>query len=129
MSEGRGRAWRWAGLLLGGLATFWWVVAVVGGILSGPGAQDRAGADLEGIGVVVMVLANAAAYLVGCVRERLGAWLLMATGAAFCVFAFATAGRMQLFAMAVSGAPFLASGALFRVASARRESSVDGASR
>ena len=110
--------WRWSGRLLGGLATFWWVIAVVGGVLAGPdlAGDGGAGSDLEGIGVVALVAANALAYVHALVREDRGAVLLVVTGAAFCGFAFATAGRNHLVAAAVSGVPFLLSGVLLLVA-------------
>lgn len=111
--------WRLAGRVLGGLAAAWWVVAVVGGAIAGPDSNAEGDAAAEAVGVVVLVAANVSAFAAALVRERLGSRLMVAAGSLFCVFALMTAGRNQVLAMLVSGAPFVLSGLFFRLADLR----------
>ncbi len=104
------------GRILGGLAAIWWTTTVVAGVLAGPDPNAMDDAIWESVGVVVLALANTAAFAVALVRESIGSKLMVCTGAAFCAFAFMSAGRNQLFAAAVSGAPFIASGCLIWLA-------------
>ena len=105
------RWFRRVGLGLGGFATFWWVVAVVGGVLGDDTATESDG-FAEGAGIVVLVVANVAAYVLSILRPRTGSWALLGTGTVFCLFALVTAGRMQWLAMLVSGGPFAVAGGL-----------------
>lgn len=59
--------------------------------------------------MVASVLAVAAAWW----REGVGGTLLILVGAAHCIFAYVAAGHNKLFAVLISGVPFLLVGILF----------------
>lgn len=92
-----------------------WAVPVVAALITREPVEEDALAESIGIGVLVVL--NVAGVLIAFRHERFGGRVLLATGVAFAVFALLTAGRNHWLAAAVSGGPFMLSGALFLRAS------------
>ncbi len=63
--------------------------------------------------MAILIVASALAVLVAWWQERIGAILVILVGVAHCVFAFLVSGHNTLFAMFISGVPFLLVGILF----------------
>lgn len=61
----------------------------------------------------MLIVASALAILVAWWREGIGAILFILVGVAHCVFAFLVSGHNTLFAVFISGVPFLLVGILF----------------
>jgi len=93
---------------LGTLVAGFWVLI---GLL-----EAFAGADpwtVESAILVVLIVAAALTVAVAWWRAGPGGFLLVLVGAAHCVFAAVTAGHNRLFAVAITGVPYLLAGALF----------------
>jgi hypothetical protein len=95
---------------LGTLAAGFWVFI---GIL-----EAIAGSDpwtIQSTVLAVLIIAGAVAVAVAWWREGIGGSLLLLVGLAHGVFAFVAAGQNKLFAVAITGVPFLLTGFLFLV--------------
>jgi hypothetical protein len=104
-----------AARVLGGLAAAMWLLPLVGALVTGDHTDE--GTLAESVGVAVLAGANIVGVLVAFRHPRTGGRLLVVSGVLFSLFALVTAGRNEAFAAAVSGGPFIVSGALFSVAS------------
>jgi prepilin signal peptidase PulO-like enzyme (type II secretory pathway) len=104
-----------AARVLGGLAAAMWLLPLVGSLVTGDHTDE--GTLAESVGVAVLAGANIVGVLVAFRHPRIGGRLLLVSGVLFSLFALVTAGRNEAFAAAVSGGPFIVSGALFSVAS------------
>lgn len=63
--------------------------------------------------LAMLIVGAALAVGVAWWREGIGGFLLLLVGAAYCAFAFVTAGHNKLFEVAITGVPFLLVGLLF----------------
>lgn len=107
----RKRAALWLRRTARGLGTlvagFWVLIGVLEAI---------AGTDpwtVESAVLATLIVAAALAVAAAWWREGIGGILLILVGAAHCVFAFIAAGHNKLFAVAITGVPFLLVGTLF----------------
>ncbi len=102
---------RWIARVIGWLATGYWLLI---GILVI--AMDEVGTwTWESTLITGFTLLGALAMLVAWWREGVGGLIAVVCGLGFSTFAFVTAGRNNLLAALVTGAPFLVAGALFLV--------------
>jgi len=111
------RIWRIIARFWGTLAAGFWVFMVIGEGLS------EGISEIEGEGAVLGVLIILIAILTVLAwrwEKEAGALLLLA-GVALSLFALNTAGRNHIFAMLVSGAPFILSGFLFMASASLNE--------
>jgi len=99
---------------IGSFAAAYWLLAVIGGFIAEL-LSNSARLTLEGVIIGILVIAAALGVLVAWRREGVGGALVLLCGAAHSVFAYVVAGHHKAFAVLVSGAPFLLSGALFLV--------------
>ena len=106
---------RWFGRLIGGLGALMWTLALTAHTIAE--YEEVTDPTFESVGILVLVVANVASYLLALRWERPWAWVLMAVSALFVGFAVITAGRNHLLAAAVSGGPFLVAAAALLVAS------------
>ncbi len=108
-SGSRAALWlRWIARGLGTVVAGFWVLI---GLL-----EAFAGADpwtVESAILMVLIVAAVLAVAVAWWRAGPGGILLVLVGAAYCVFAAVTAGHNRLFAVAITGVPYLLAGALF----------------
>jgi hypothetical protein len=89
------------------LAGFWVFIGIL---------QAFVGSDpwtVESAILVALILAAALAVAAAWWRSGVGGLLLILVGAAHCAFAWVAAGHNKLFAVAITGIPFLLVGALF----------------
>ena len=108
VSVPRTRWIRWTARVLGALlAGFWVFIGVLLGIL---GSEPR---TTESAVMATLILVSALAVSVAWWREGIGAILVIAAGVAHCVFAYLASGHNTLFAMLISGVPFVLVGILF----------------
>ena len=120
LPAGPGRWPRRLGLgLSSAAAAFWLLIGVLGAFSEGEPWTTESSL-LAGL-----VLAATLATAISWRRLRAGAALLIIAGAAFCVFGYVTAGRNRWLAVAVSGLPFLAAGALLLVGARRAAHETD----
>jgi hypothetical protein len=112
---------RWIALGLATLAGLWWLVTLVGHLVSGPDPYAVEDAALEGTALTILVGACLIGVGLAWWRARLGGGVLAVAGAALCVFAWITAGQNKAVAVLVSGAPFLVSGVMLLASRRRRE--------
>lgn len=108
-SDNRGGLWlfrmaRGLGVLL---ASFWVFI----GILQAFGGSDPW--TIESAVLAVLIVAAALAVAVAWWRPGVGGLLLILVGAAHCAFAWVAAGHNKLFAVAITGIPFLLVGVVF----------------
>jgi len=99
---------RWIARGLSTLVAGFWVFI---GIL-----EEIAGSDpwiVESTVLAMLIVAAALAVAAAWWREGIGGILLILVGIAHCVFAFVAAGHNKLFAVAITGVPFLLVGTLF----------------
>jgi hypothetical protein len=99
---------RWIARGLGTLVAGFWVLI---GVLEAIAGSDPWTAESNVLAtlIVAAALAVAAAWW----REGIGGFLILLVGAAHFVFAFVAAGHNKLFAVAITGVPFLLVGTLF----------------
>ena len=98
---------RWIARGLSTLVAGFWVFI---GIL-----EEIAGSDpwiVESTVLAMLIVAAALAVAAAWWREGIGGILLILVGIAHCVFAFVAAGHNKLFAVAITGVPFLLVGTL-----------------
>lgn len=89
------------------LAGFWVFIGIL---------QAFVGSDpwtIESAVLAALIVAGALAVAAGWWRAGIGGLLLMLVGAVHCAFAWVAAGHNKLFAVAITGIPFLLVGALF----------------
>jgi hypothetical protein len=116
MTSGEGAAvrrtrWiRWIARGLGTLLAGFWLF--IGSLLATLGSEPW---TPESAVMATLIIASALAVLVAWWREGIGAILVIVAGVAHCVFAFVASGRNTLFAVFISGVPFLLVGVLFLV--------------
>ena len=104
-----GRGWRIAARLWGTVAAAFWFLTILAHVLAEPITE------IAGEGLVLGILITAITILTALAwrwEQEAGA-LLLFCGIALSLFALSTAGRNHIFAMLVSGAPFILSGCLF----------------
>jgi hypothetical protein len=99
---------RWIARGLGTLVAGFWVFIGVLEAIAGSDPWTAESTVLAAL-IVAAALAVAAAWW----REGLGGFLLLLVGMAHCVFASVAAGHNKLFAVAITGVPFLLVGTLF----------------
>lgn len=102
---------KWSGRVLGSLSALFWVLSTV---LSGITEilRTRRIPSLEGSVLLLLVIFNSAAVGISWRKIRLGGLLVVAGGILLSIFAVITAGHNRIFAVLVSGFPFLVAGAL-----------------
>jgi hypothetical protein len=108
---------RWIARGLGSLvAGFWLFIGVLLAILgSEPWTPESAV-------MAILIVASALAVLIAWWQEGTGGILVIVGGVAHCVFAFVASGHNTLFAMLISGGPFLLVGILLLVSWHQSES-------
>ncbi len=89
------------------LVSFWVLMGV------GYGVGGGESFSWESFGITVLIICNAIGLIIAWKNEKVGGWVLAITGIAFGIFAHVTAGRNELYAVAVSGLPFFIVGILF----------------
>lgn len=99
---------RWLARGLGTLLAGFWLF--IGVLLAALGSEPW---TPESAVMAILIVASALAILVAWWREGIGAILVILVGVAHCVFAFLVSGHNRLFAMFISGVPFLLVGILF----------------
>lgn len=87
---------------------FWAFMIITSIVLEGPESIEAEGMVLTGL-----VLVAVAGVAIGFRREVVGGYVALGAGLALGVFAALTAGRDHLFAVLVSGFPFVVTGCLF----------------
>jgi len=97
--------------ILGIVASVYWSVPVLGGIFS------REPFTLEGVILFVLVLTAILGFVISWHHVKLGATVMIVSATVLSVFAYITAGRNKLFAVLVSGIPFLISGVMLLISS------------
>ncbi|GAB4575809.1 MAG: hypothetical protein Kow0077_29140 [Anaerolineae bacterium] len=103
----------WLARIYGSLLAGGWLLLGVLSLFEEPEPYS-----VEGTFVAIFMIAGAVFTAVAWRDPKLGGRLLTGMAVLFGLFALASAGRHQVFAMLVSGGPFLISGLLF-LASAR----------
>ena len=114
---------RWGARIIGSLASTYWTFAMIAGGLAELDSNAEPPAP-EGAVLFGLVVVSTLGVLLAWRREKIGGLIVLAGGVALSAFAYVTASRYKLFAILVSGAPFLVAGALF-VVSGRRSSQDD----
>ena len=115
MSSDQAAKWmRWGARGIGSLAGAWWLLI---GIIEA--IWNRTPWSLEGAMLAGLVGATVLGVLIAWWREGIGGTIVVVAAVALCIFAYVTAGHNKVFAVLVSGAPFLVAGILF-LASWRR---------
>lgn len=102
---------RLVGRIIGVIVSSYWIVALLGNVFS-PSQKAAESAPSEGILVLILVLVPVSAFIVSWRHIKLGAWIMTVSSIALSFFAYFSAGRNKLFAVSVSGLPFLISGML-----------------
>lgn len=109
-------AWiRWIARILGSLAAVFWVLAL-GSSLIYELTTGIFQISVEGATLGALVAVSALGVALAWRWEKIGGALLTISGVALAVFAWITAGHNRLFAVAISGLPFLIAGLLFLAA-------------
>lgn len=109
-----GRVARWArrlGLGIGTLAGAVWLISVGGGLIEGL-LGEHTPFTLEGAALGGLVLFVVTGVLIAWRWEGIGGTVEVIGGIGLSTFAYLTAGSNKVFAMSVSGLPFLISGVL-----------------
>jgi hypothetical protein len=99
---------RWIARGLGTLLAGFWLF--IGILLAALGSEPW---TPESAVMATLIVASALAVLVAWWREGIGAILVIFAGVAHCVFAYLASGHNTLFAMLISGVPFVLVGILF----------------
>ena len=109
MKSYRSRSWAtklalWLGLIFGSI---WVFTFFTGAIL------EKEQITGEGVLLAVLVSLIILGVIFAMWLGKIGGILVIIFSVAFCIFAYATAGRNKLFAVLISGVPFIISGILF----------------
>ena len=107
---------RWIARGIGSLAGTFWLLSLTVGLTVGLIAEVIGGHttwSLEGAMLGGLVIFVALGVLVAWRREGTGGMIVLIGAIALCAFAYVTAGRNKVFAMLISGGPFLVAGILF----------------
>lgn len=112
--------WRIAARLIGTVAASYWGITILLHLIFGDTVPTEPGTEFQGVvlGVLIVFLIGSTIYAWWDARR--GGIALLVFGGLLSVFALITAGRYYLFAMLVSGFPFMLSGALFLLSTRRQ---------
>ena len=120
MKKGRlmdDRAVKWThrlGLGMGSLAGVFWLISVVGSLIDEL-LGEHTPFTLEGAALGGLVLLAVVGVLIAWRWEGIGGTMEVIGGIGLSTFAYLTAGSNKVFAMSVSGLPFLVSGVLLLI--------------
>lgn len=103
-------AWRLLARLWGTVAAGFWFFSIMAHALTEPLSEITSEGLVLGLLVITATILTATAWR----WEQESGALLLLCGVAFSLFALNSAGRNHIFAMLVSGAPFILSGCLDR---------------
>jgi len=101
---------RWIARGVGLIASIYWSVPIIGGLIS-----DKGDFSLEGLVLSMLIILIILGFILAWFEKRVGASIMVIDSVALCVFAYLTAGHHKLLAVLFSGSPFLLSGILFLV--------------
>ena len=105
----------------GTLAASYWGLLILAYAIGGEDEYAVEGAQIEGILLAILIVCAVVSTIYAWRNEHQGGLALLVVGFMLSVFALITAGRNHLFAMMVSGVPFMVSGALFLLADRAEE--------
>lgn len=103
---------RWIARGIGSLAGAFWLLSLIASLI----AEVMGGYttwSLEGTMLGGLVTFAALGVLIAWRREGSGGMIVLIGAIALCTFAYVTAGHNKVFAMLISGGPFLVAGVLF----------------
>jgi len=102
---------RWAARIFGIIVAGFWVLSLVASSI----AEFGTPIILEGIILGALVVINTAGVIIAWRREKVGGIIIVAGAMMLSIFAYISAGHNKIFAVLVSGFPFLISGIIFLV--------------
>ena len=105
---------RWTARTIGTIVVLFWVLIAIG-----YGITEPSNLTLDDIVMAVLVAGTTIGVLVSWVQERTGGIITLLFGIAHSIFALIASGHNHLFAMLVSGGPFILVGTLFLITEKR----------
>ena len=102
---------RWAARIVGIIVAGFWVLSLIASLI----AEFGTPIILEGIILGALVTINTAGVIIAWRREKVGGIIIVAGAVMLSIFAYISAGHNKIFAVLVSGFPFLVSGIIFLV--------------
>ena len=109
---------RWIARILGTLIVlFWLFVVVINGIV------EPSKLGTEDITMLILIVGTTIGVLVAWRSERIGGFITLLFGITHSIFALIASGHNHLFAMLISGGPFILIGILFLIADAHSKKS------
>lgn len=102
---------RWIARGVGLIASIYWSVPIIGGLIS----DNKEDFSLEGFILVVLIFLIILGFILAWFEKRIGGSIMVIGSIALCVFAYLTAGHNKALAVLSSGIPFLLSGVLFLI--------------
>jgi hypothetical protein len=105
----------WIARILGSVAGAFWALSLIASTILEIGTPVTIGVMIEGFilgGLVAVILAG---VIIAWWNEKTGGIIITAAAAALCIFSYIDAGHNKIFAMLISGFPFLISGILFLI--------------
>ena len=102
---------RWIARGVGLIASIYWSVPIIGGLIS----DNKGDFSLEGFILVVLIFLIISGFILAWLEKRIGGSIMVIGSVALCIFAYLTAGHNKSLAVLSSGVPFLLSGVLFLI--------------
>jgi len=100
---------RWFARVIGTIISFFWFASLVLSFI----AEFGEPVHIEGIILFILIVANTAGVITAWIKEKAGGIITITAAISLCIFSYISAGHHKIFAMSISGFPFLISGILF----------------
>jgi len=100
----------WTARIIGTIIVAYWLLMGIG-----YGLSESEPFTWESAVITILIIASTMSMVAAWRREKLGGIMLVIVGVAFCIFAVISAGHNHLFAVLISGVPFIIIGSLFLI--------------
>jgi hypothetical protein len=105
----------WAARTLGSIAGTYWALSLISSTILEIGTPITTRVMIEGLILAGLIAVILAGVITAWWNEKTGGIIITVAAAALCIFSYIDAGFNKIFAMMVSGFPFLISGILFLI--------------
>ncbi len=103
----------WIARILGSIAGAFWALSLIISTIQEIGMPITTRVMIEGLILTGLIAVILAGIIVAWRNEKIGGIITTVAAAALCIFSYIDAGHNKIFAVMISGFPFLVSGALF----------------
>jgi len=105
----------WIARIIGSISGAFWTLGLIGSTITEIGTPVTTGVMIEGLilgGLIVVILTG---IIIAWWNEKTGGVIITVAAATLCIFSYIDASFNKIFAMLISGFPFLISGILFLI--------------